>query len=319
MYLRIYYIMKNKYLNLLIIIINIIMFIEIILNNKIIYTTINTSIDIWLHTLIPSLFPFFIISDILIDYNIIYYIPNKIKYLLCKLFNITNSGLTVLLLSILSGFPSNARNTRTLYDKKLITKEEANHILMFTHFSNPLFILTTVGTIFLNNYELGVVILISHYLSNFILGLLLKNSYQISKNINNTIKKDIPNIGTSITNSIKHALDTLFLIFGTLTIFLIISSIIINRLNLNNYNSMLLKGLLEITMGIKDLSMLNLSPLYKVIISTILISFGGLSVHMQVISQIINTNIKYKFFFRGRIYGTIISGILSFVLYYIII
>lgn len=311
--------MKNKYINLFIIIINIILFIEIILNNKMIYSTINTSIDIWLHTLIPSLFPFFIISDILIDYNTINYIPNKIKNNLCKLFNITNSGLTILLLSILSGFPSNARNTRTLYDKKLITEEESNHILMFTHFSNPLFILTTVGTIFLNNYKLGVVILISHYLSNIILSLLLKNAYQTSQNINNNIRKNIPNIGVSITNSIKHALDTLFLIFGTLTIFLIISSIIINRFNLNNYNSMLLKGLLEITMGIKELSLLNLSPIYKTIISTMLISFGGLSVHLQVISQIINTNIKYKSFLRGRIYGTIISGILSFIFYNIIL
>lgn len=305
--------MKNKF----VIIITIILFIEIIINNKLIYNTINTSIDIWLYTLIPSLFPFFIISDILIDYNIINYIPAKIKHFICKLFNISNSALTIFLLSLLSGFPSNARNTRTMYDKNLITIEEANHILMFTHFSNPLFILTTVGLLFLNNYTLGIIILLSHYLSNFILGLMIRSKIKY-KNIPLS-NKNIPNIGISLTNSIKHAIDTLSLIFGTLTIFLILSSLIINRFNLNIYNSMLVKGLLEITMGLKDLSLLNLSPIFKTIISSMLISFGGLSIHLQVISLIINTPIKYKYFLQGRIYGTILSGILAYIIYNIIL
>ena len=79
---------------------------------------------------------------------------------------------------------------------------------------------------------------------------------------------------------------------GTLTWFLIISNIIVNRLNLNSYNSVIIKCLLEITMGIKELSILNLKDIYKVVLSTIFLSFGGLSIHTQVISQICNTKIK---------------------------
>ena len=82
---------------------------------------------------------------------------------------------------------------------------------------------------------------------------------------------------------------------------------------------MLIKGILEITMGLKDLSLLNLSPIYKTIISSMLISFGGLSIHMQVISLIINTPIKYKYFLQGRLYQTILSGLLSYIIYNIIL
>ena len=61
--------------------------------------------------------------------------------------------ITILILSIISGFPSNARNTRTLYDKGLITLDEANHILIFSHFSNPLFILTTISILSLLSFK----------------------------------------------------------------------------------------------------------------------------------------------------------------------
>jgi sporulation integral membrane protein YlbJ len=301
--------MKNKYSSL-IIIISIVFFMEIIINNQMVYKTISSSIDIWLNVLIPSLFPFFIISDI----------PKKIKTFLCKVFKIRENSLVIFLLSLLSGFPSNARNTRTMYDKGLITKEEASHILMFTHFSNPLFILTTVGLAFFNNKKLGLVILISHYVSNIILGILLRNispsNYAVSEK---SFKKTKLNFGWVLTNSIKHALDTLFLIFGTLTVFLVIASIIINRFNVSSYGSIIIKGILEITMGLQELSLLNLNSLYVVVISSMMISFGGLSVHMQVISQLVGTDISYRNFFWGRIYQMVISGVLASIFYYIII
>ena len=81
----------------------------------------------------------------------------------------------------------------------------------------------------------------------------------------------------------------------------------------------ILKGILELTIGLKDLALLELSDLYKVVISTMFISFGGLSVHMQVISQLVGTDIKYRDFFVGRIFQMVISGVLAYVFYIIIL
>lgn len=310
--------MKNKFFNILIIGFCFAFFIEIILNNKMVYSTISNSLNIWTNTLIPSLFPFFIISDILIDYNIIRYIPRKIKMFLCKVFNISESALVILLLSMISGFPSNARNTKTMYDKKLLSNDEASYILMFTHFSNPLFILTTVGLVFFNNNKLGYIILIAHFTSNIILGVLFRNN-NVPTSSHYSSHEFEGHFGIILTNSIKHAIDTLLLIFGTLTVFLVISSVLINRFNLGSYLSMILKGILEITMGLQSLSLLNISDIYKVVIATMLISFGGFSVHMQVVSQLVDTDIRYREFFHGRVYQALISGVLAFILYYIII
>lgn len=310
--------MKEKIYNIIIIISSIIILLELLINKTLVFNTISNSLNTWITSIVPSLFPFFIISDILINYNITNYIPKLIKKIFNLLFNTNDNIITIFFLSLLSGFPSNARNIRKMYDLNEITLEEANHSLIFTHFSNPLFILGTVSVFFLKNEKLGLIILISHYLSNIILGILSRNTYSKPKNNYTTQNKKSQNFPTVLTNSIKSSIDTLLLILGTLTCFLILSSLIINRLNINSYNSTILKGILEITMGLKSLSLLNINNLYKTVLSTIFISFGGLSVHMQVLSQLIGTKISYKHFLIGRLYQAIISGLLSYIIYTIV-
>ena len=163
--------MKQKIFNWLIILTFSILFTEILFNKKLVFDTISYSLNIWVNTLIPSMFPCFIITDILINYQITNYIPKFIKKYFCKLFNVNEQIISIFFLSLLSGFPSNARNTKSLYQQKLITAKEATHALTFTHFANPLFVLSTIAVIFLKNGHYGYLILISHYLGNLIIGI----------------------------------------------------------------------------------------------------------------------------------------------------
>ena len=306
----------KKYINSLIIIITLFFLIELFINKSLVFNTISFSLDIWVNNLIPSLFPMFILSDILITYNFVKYIPKWFINMFSYLFNIKKDCVLIFFLSMLSGFPSNAKNIRKLYDMNIITSKEASHMLMFTHFSNPLFILGTLAIFFLNNKKLGIIILLSHYLSNFIIGFMFRKLNTISNSTNNEQEKNL-HFGPVFVNAIKSSIDTLLLILGTLTCFLIMASLIINRFDLNSYNTLLIKSILEITMGLKELSSFNFSDLTKVILSSCILSFGGLSVHMQVISQLIGTDISYKYFFIGRVFQVVISLFLSYIIYFL--
>ena len=307
--------MKKNIFNFIIILSFIVLFIEVLINKTLIFTTISYSLNIWVNTLIPSMFPFFIISDILINYQITSYIPKNLKKILSKLFNTSEEVISIFLLSILSGFPSGARNIRTIYDMNKITTKEATHALTFTHFANLLFVLSTVGILFLNNEKYCYLILFSHYLGNIMVGILFRK-YNPTNNINYK-----PNINKSqsfsnaLIKAIKSSIDTLLLILGTLTCFLILAALIINKLNINPYLSSIIKGILEMTMGLKSISLLIIPDIYKVVISTMFISFGGIAVHMQVISQLVDTDISYQPFFIARIFHSIISGLISFILF----
>jgi len=302
--------MKKK-LNIIIITISIFFLIEIILNRNLIFDTIGFSLNIWITSILPALFPFFVISDILNNYNIINYIPIFLKNIFKKLFNISDNSLFIFFISILSGFPSNARNIKNLYKENKLTKDESEHLLFFTHFSNPMFILGTLVVIFFNNKLLGIPILISHYLPNFIIAFLLRK-YNNPVNNYSTNKKNNPKFGITFSKSIKSSIDSLLLILGTLSVFLIISTIIINLFNLSSINSLLVKSILELTSGLKELSMINFNNRMLIILSSCILSFGGLSVHMQVINELTDTDISYRNFFIGRIFQTTLSLIISY-------
>ena len=299
---------------------------EILSESETIMNAVSFSFNIWITNVFPSLFPFFVLSEILMNYGFIELIGELFKPLFEKLFKINGNAAFVFIMSLISGFPSNAKYTRELYLQNKLTAKEATKILMFSHFSNPLFILGAITITFLNDKRLGIIIMISHYLSNIIIGLIFRN-YNPSKVTNDKFSlknaimqmhyKRINNnkrFGAIITNSLVNSINTLLLILGVITTFLIITTIIDNNFHLSLLNKSLISGFLEMTQGLKHVSLLNTLSEYKAILICMIISFGGLSVHTQILSIISDTEIKYKPFLLARIIHVIISSTICYLL-----
>jgi len=240
-------------------------------------------------------------------------------------FKINSKCAFIFFMSIISGNPSNAKYTRELYLNGDINKYEATKILSYSCFTNPLFILGTVSTL-LGNKKVGLIILICHYLSNIIIGFLLR-SYHPSKkeektNLKNSIikmhEKRISNketFGEIITNSLTESINTLLLIMGVITISLVLTTIIGKNISLNSTLQSILNGFIEMTQGLKYISLENISLKLKAALSSMIISFGGLSIHMQIMSILSDTDIKYFPFLISRLASSLISSILSFFLF----
>ena len=67
---------------------------------------------------------------------------------------------------------------------------------------------------------------------------------------------------------------------------------------------------MDLTSGINLVPTLSISIELKALLMLIFITFGSLSVHLQVINAIKNTNLSYTNFFIGRILESIIAVIL---------
>ncbi len=289
--------------------------------------TIGFSFGVWKNNIFPSLFPFFILSEILINYGFIELVGELFKPIMNKFFKLKGVSAFVFIMSLVSGFPSNAKYVKELYQKKLINEYEASKILTFTHFSNPLFILGTISILFLNNKEIGILILSCHYLGNIIVGLLFRNyyisnkesqSFSLKKAIINMHNKRISNnksFGNILSNAIINGINTLLLVFGVVTVFLIITTIIDNNISLPQYYQSILNGILEMTQGLKYVSLLDIPLKIKGTLSVLFISFGGISVHMQILSILSDTKIKYFPFLVARIIHGCISSIMFYFLF----
>lgn len=319
--------MQKKIINLLILILLLYLMIAILTNSKAILNSILFSLTLWKNNVFPSLFPFFVLSEILINYGFIELLAEFFKPFMHHFFKINSKASFVLIMSIFSGFPSSAKFVKELYLTKELNEFEATKVLMFSHFSNPLFILGTVSALFLNNMEVAYLIILCHYSANFIIGFLFRNYYpsniklekiSIKNGINKMIKKRTSSnltFGEIITNSLINSINTLLLILGIITMFLVITTIIDNNISLNNYFQTLLNGFFEMTQGLKYVSLLDIPLKLKTTIATMFISFGGLSIHMQIISILSETKIKYFPFLTARILHTLISSLMTFLLF----
>lgn len=317
--------MKN-YVNIFIIIVLSFLCFEILTERESILSSVSFSLEIWKNNIFPSLFPFFVLSEIMIKFGIPEFIGNLLKPIM-RIFKIKSNTAFIFVMSIISGNPSNAKYTRELYLSKDINNYEATKILCFSCFSNPLFILGTVSLLFLNNHKVGILILFCHYIGNIIVGLLMRN-YHPSKKENNkaSIKEALrgmqekrisnkENFGEIFTNSLINSINTLLLILGVISVCLVFTTIIDNNINLNSILQSVLNGFIEMTQGLKYISLEALPLKIKCVLSVMILSFGGLSVHLQIMSILSDTDIKYMPFLLSRIIHCLVSGLLTFILF----
>lgn len=299
----------------------------ILTESKAVMEAVLFSFQIWKNNIFPSLFPFFLLSELLIQYGFVEFLGELLKPVMNRIFRISNQAAFIFVMSIISGFPSNAKYTKALLEEHKINEKEATKILTFTHFSNPLFILGTVSITFLGNREVGFLILFCHYITNLILGLLFRNYYPSPKtDCRVSIRKAITNMTLArqkkkvsfpliLTNALNHTIQTLLFILGVTTTFLIITTLVNQHITLSTFHQSILNGFFEMTQGLKYVSLLNIPLKIKGILTVMILSFGGLSVHMQLIGILSKSKIRYFPYFTARVLHATIASLMFFFLF----
>lgn len=313
--------MKKRNGSLPLICLLVIISISLILYSENVIESVSFSISVWKDNLFPSLFPFFVVSNLLIEYNFIDILGKYFGKIMPKLFYLPEETSFILFISLISGFPSSAKYTSRLVHEKRISKEVGEQILTFTHFANPLFIISFIGSNILFNKKIAFLILFCHIGSNLIIGIITRKRKYLKNNTNTQKKesKKTPPFGSVLSKSIMDSLNTTFLLLGVVTCFLVITTIINCFFHLSEPIKIFLSGLLEMTQGIKLTGELNISLFLKGLFALGFISFGGFSIHMQVLSFITEENIRYFPYFISRIFQVIVAGILYSLLFSFII
>lgn len=327
--------MKNKrgfIFNFLVIIICILYFIGIIIWPKDIIITTKKSVTIWFDSVLPALFPYFLIINILVETNILSIVSVIFTPFAKKLLGIPPIGVSTYLIGIFSGYPIGIKTVCSLYKNNKISMDEAKLLSMYVNNTSPLFIIGTCGVIMLNSYKLGIYMYLSHIIGSLVLGILLSRFF--NSNLYSTSEKTIRinlELGTIIPHSVYDSSITIIMICGYITLFMnlntifnnlgiynIISSIATNNTVIKSIINSILYGFFEMTNGIIAISNSQVNKIIKSIIMVLLVSWGGLSVHFQAISFLNHVNIQSKYYVIGKllhsIIATFIYTILSFYL-----
>lgn len=235
-----------------------------------------------------SIFPFIILSDILFYFNYDLFLKKIFGNIISKLFNVSKSTSIIYVLSILTSHPTNSVYIKEMLDRKEIDENDINKILLTTYFPSIAFVIGTIGIGIYHSIKTGVFLYLTILIKNILIGIFLRGK-NLSKEIQ-SIKKNNITLQEAISNSIIKGINISYTILGNIIIFTIIVNLLNNYLNINSTILSLMSGMLEMTSGIFMISNLNINLSQKILLTSFILNFSGLSIIFQTTS-ILN---KYK-------------------------
>lgn len=235
-----------------------------------------------------SIFPFIILSDILFYFNYDLFLKKIFGNIISKLFNVSKSTSIIYVLSILTSHPTNSVYIKEMLDRKEIDENDINKILLTTYFPSIAFVIGTIGIGIYHSIKTGVFLYLTILIKNILIGIFLRGK-NLSKEIQ-SIKKNNITLQETISNSIIKGINISYTILGNIIIFTIIVNLLNNYLNINSTILSLISGMFEMTSGIFMISNLNINLSQKILLTSFILNFSGLSIIFQTTS-ILN---KYK-------------------------
>ena len=289
--------------------------------SKDVSVAITVSIESCLKIVVPSLFAFMVISNLLIKSNI-YVLLSKPFYLISRyLFRIPPELFSIFLLSNIGGYPIGAKLLAELIDENKIDKSTAENMMCYCYCNSPSFFAGAVGVVVFNDYFVGLIAYFSIVIANFIIAILLgiKNKIPEKSKVRLNIKLN-PNI---LIDSITSAAKVLFticamLIFFASVIAILSSSGILNILSNNlmqilHSDYFIAESSLMSFFEISKISTMSKNSYNYLPLMTCIAAFGGICVITQIIG-ITAGKINLKKFAVSHAFHIAISGIMCYYL-----
>ena len=126
------------------------------------------------NVIIPSLFPFFILTSLVISLGLAGYLGRLMEPIMRPLFRLPGSCAAPLALGFVGGYPVGARAALTLYESGACSKSECERLLAFCNNSGPAFILGVVGAGVFGDSRVGFLLCLVHALASVCVGLVFR-------------------------------------------------------------------------------------------------------------------------------------------------
>lgn len=257
-------------------------------------------IEMCVSTVIPALFPFFVVSGILTASM------GAIPLLrpLGRWLKLPDGGEAYLLLGFLGGYPVGARCIAQGHQAGILGKTDAERMLGFCSNAGPAFLFGMGAWVFPKMWMCWLLWLI-HILSALFVGL---TAPAPSGNTNAVT----PKRSVSVTEAMKQAISAMAAVCGwviTMKVVLVFLERWVLWL-LPETARLLLSGLLELTNGVYALKAVS-SLSVRFWLFSLFLSFGGISVLLQTHSVLSGSGLTGRQYFPGKVVQAAMSMLLS--------
>ncbi len=279
------------------------LFVILIINGKYSAEGISNGLSLCAQTIIPSMFPFLVLSTFIIKSGLLNFSGLKLKNFFNKTFHLSGLSGGILFMGLFSGFPVGSSMALSLYNDGQISRNEAWRLILSTVNAGPAFVIGAVGTLMLSNTKQGIILYVSLSLSSVIIAYLSRFIFP-----DDTIEKQSQisqeNFSDAFVFSVRDASASIISISSWIILFSCFSNIIFHFIENDNLLHFL-KYLFEVSAGCEEASRTD-----SLTVLCAVIGWGGLCVHCQILPCIIKTKLNLKLFIASRILNGIISAII---------
>ena len=272
----------------------------LILDSKTALSGAAEGIHLCLKTLIPSLFPYFVLSNILT--GALY--GQELPFLrpIASVCKIPAGACTLFAVGLLGGYPAGARNVAEMHRMGGLPTDQASRMIVFCNNAGPAFIFGILQTLF-SDPMVPWLLWIVHIISALVVGMSLPRAsiddclHPLSRPI-------------KLTDALERAVHAMTAVCGWVvlirTILAFLDRCLLHLLPV--YAQVALAGLLELSNGCLRLGQLENEPL-RFVLAAGLLAFGGICITLQTAS--VADAIPLNLYFPGKMLQCSVSILLS--------
>ena len=279
------------------------------------------------NVIIPSLFPFFILTSLVVSLGLAGYLGRLLEPVMRPLFHVGGPCAAALALGLVGGYPVGARAALTLYENGECTKTECERLLAFCNNSGPAFILGVVGAGIFADSRVGVLLCLIHAAASVCVGILFR--FYRWRDRDSRDQRPSPPIAArrfsaAFTDAVKGSVGSTLNICAFVVCFTVIIRLcflsgllpalatllgqVFSPLGFHEqWARQLLTGALELSSGVAALTSGG-SLEGRVSMAAFLLGWAGISVHCQVLSFLADSGLDLRTYLGGKLLHGIFSA-----------
>lgn len=276
---------------------------------------------LWYHSVLPVLFPFMLLSGLLIRFNLLQRVLPTLSRPFRFLFGCSQYGAFAILVGFLCGFPMGAKITHDLLEQKKISRQEAYILYGFVNNLSPSFILSFLAADQMQHASLGGLFLCNILGSALLYGFLSSGSLRRC-NLNQPDLQphdipapvsvpDIQEIFRQIDECIYDTVQNAVRLGAYIVMFALLLGAVSLLLPMENPAALLSASCIEVSNGIHLLASSSLPFHAKYLLISTLGAFGGLSALAQSASIASMDKKLLTHYIKSRVKITLLSAILA--------
>ncbi|MBE6559015.1 MAG: hypothetical protein E7661_08440 [Ruminococcaceae bacterium] len=302
-------------------------FLLILRNSEVAISYMSRGLSLCANTVIPSLFPFMVLSELLVASGA----GEALGRLLAKpmkwLFGLSGAGCSAVVLGSMCGFPVGAATAVSLYDKNVISKRECEHLLTFSNNPSSAFLITAVGVSLFGSHRLGLILYLLVLGTSFFIGFLMR--FFLRDKARSSPRKEHPHFPSGLhpggvsmfTNAVSHAALSMLTVCAYVIFFSALTGALAGAVqqvgNVSHTLYAMIYGFLEMSGGISEAATLTgetAFSLLPIVLAAAMAGWSGLSVHCQILTLCGGRGLSFKPYFCAKVLQGILCGLLAWLL-----